>query len=855
MFGKETFGTGKQLPFLEELQKRTHEIKETLDNPVDDLPARRKRAMNTLERMRELEIVLKEKASLKTSGKMKEEGSDESSPRWKPGKKSREKSTLDPETALKSLEKLTTDPIVLTPKAGLEGKKTAWLKTLDEIEQALVPPPYPGMGKKSSPEFETNVALPVRKLVAEARQLVEKGISIRPQNLKGLTELIYELKVQAEAYEKEAKKLTGLLHKNERKFVETKAELTKRISEMIKELEKDSRKSFEKLESGSETETLKETLFSVVDNLDSLGAKDIRSKVLLVFEKGEPEILTSIVESLTVEELAGILSHADGTSQDKISNHLVPAFESEPEKLVSLISAMISEITELNPNAFLRSNILATKLMAKQNLVVPECRDYISGTAAGALQDVEKFCGKLSSVELDPEKLLETEKEGFEEKKPQIVKAYTDALDSFLAKISKMEIPEEIRIMCRVYYSSFSDRFIEGKILEKAEAEELNGSAFNLVGGHLFLRLISPAISTYGVSGKLSGFDAYLKKDKKFKRSVILFSKVLQYLSNGVTKVTKEMYLQVFDNWLAKNKPVMRNILQRAIEPPEEKPEISIGRSRAMAMTEEPEPKKKEEVSEETPTRQRRGNVFSEDRPEKTWIKSGKEAVSKSEVEKKHVEFILSLAEESFWLEEDMVLSEPEMIFGTPKSASEVTEALDHLGLELQYTVTNGNCMYDGVDQQLEESVGIGTLRKTLGAFLKNESNFEALKRYLENLLEAADEEVSRDFFKRSGIMESEEVDALTVFALKIIDDIETDKKWDGIAGDLAPMLLPYILGRNVQVISPNGGNMTHTIGGESVAPFGFKVVGGLQIGDGGKPIVLAYNGRSHYMGSKPKDN
>jgi GTPase-activator protein for Ras-like GTPase len=84
------------------------------------------------------------------------------------------------------------------------------------------------------------------------------------------------------------------------------------------------------------------------------------------------------------------------------------------------------------------------------------------------------------------------------------------------------------------------------ELLVKAIAQKFPNSKYIVIGGFYFLRYLCPAI----ISPEGHGYKSSVPLDRDCRRGLVLVSKVIQQISNGVEFGSKEEFMKPFNNYI-----------------------------------------------------------------------------------------------------------------------------------------------------------------------------------------------------------------------------------------------------------------------------------------------------------------
>jgi len=215
----------------------------------------------------------------------------------------------------------------------------------------------------------------------------------------------------------------------------------------------------------------------------------------------------------------------DVSATEALARDLILIFEKH-DKVFDLICSVIDNEVQstLNEGTLFRKNSLSSHLMSQYARLVG--KDYLAQTLRPLI------CGIINSsadYEIDPHKISDPSK--LEKNVTALKRAAQDFLLDMMSSVSKF--PVVLRKVCQYLQKSVVDRFPNARR--------------KVVGGFFFLRLICPAV----VSPE--GFGVVDKVDDTTRRSLILISKIMQTLSNGVMFGVKEAYMKPMNQFITQN--------------------------------------------------------------------------------------------------------------------------------------------------------------------------------------------------------------------------------------------------------------------------------------------------------------
>jgi len=198
------------------------------------------------------------------------------------------------------------------------------------------------------------------------------------------------------------------------------------------------------------------------------------------------------------------------------------------------------EKSSTEPASVLRGNCPASKVMGIFSRRIGQ--EYLSKCVGAVVRDLV-FNDKLD-FELDPQKMTdEKDIEGAIERNKDALLNHARSLLRRITSTEKTDnLPREIRA-------------IAGLIAEEAR-NHTPDREFALVGGFIMLRLINPSLVAPESYGMLPWGSV---PSQKARRNLILLSKLLQNLSNGVEFGVKEPHMRIVNSFVTENRELMND--------------------------------------------------------------------------------------------------------------------------------------------------------------------------------------------------------------------------------------------------------------------------------------------------------
>ncbi|EGG23916.1 Ras GTPase activation domain-containing protein [Cavenderia fasciculata] len=248
--------------------------------------------------------------------------------------------------------------------------------------------------------------------------------------------------------------------------------------------------------------------------------------LLEIANEKEETKFNELVEIFSSADLAVVnaICLSSGSDQDNILEDLVKILDAHKQTL-PIIKLGISKEVESTPSAstLFRGNSTATKLMTA----------FTRMTGCGYLKTtlkplIERITKDPSGYELDPDKGVDTT--GNSERLQGICQEF---LESIYSSLNHCPLP--FREMANHLQTEVVKRFPDSK--------------HTSVGGFIFLRFFCPCILSPDSAGVVDTSSLTMEA----RRSLILVSKVLQNVANGILFGAKEAYMKEMNSFLERN--------------------------------------------------------------------------------------------------------------------------------------------------------------------------------------------------------------------------------------------------------------------------------------------------------------
>jgi len=246
---------------------------------------------------------------------------------------------------------------------------------------------------------------------------------------------------------------------------------------------------------------------------------------------------TPLVELLSNEDLALVnaVCVTAGAEQDVVLESLIHILDAHKMTLPIIQLGITREVEKTKSAATLfRGNTMATKLMTAFTRMTG--RQYLTETLKSLLEDLAAKLTSNSpslSLEIDPEKIGSNDPQVVLDNMTLLRTTCQHFLDKIVGSMQRCPIP--FRLMAAHLRDEVVRSYPEAKYIS--------------VGGFIFLRFFCPAI----LSPDSMNPPLLPSVDAKVRRALILISKCLQNLANGIEFGVKEPYLVSMNEFIAAN--------------------------------------------------------------------------------------------------------------------------------------------------------------------------------------------------------------------------------------------------------------------------------------------------------------
>ena len=254
-----------------------------------------------------------------------------------------------------------------------------------------------------------------------------------------------------------------------------------------------------------------------------------------------------LLEAILLEEdmlvVSAMCEEIEITEADEMGEALCTIFETKGAVMRLLKKMIDDEIAESDSAGTLfRGNSVASKTMKAYSKLIG--LDYLKVVLRDLVLQVSENVGM---YEVDPRKLPEGD--NLDENWDRLKEASQQFLDAITDSVDKC--PLEFRELCHYMLTQIETKFPDFK------------NAITYVGGFMFLRFFVPAITSpegYDVIESAPSLEA--------RRGLILISKGLQNLSNGVQFGSKEAYMMPMNEFIIRNLHGVKQFLEAIAQVP-----------------------------------------------------------------------------------------------------------------------------------------------------------------------------------------------------------------------------------------------------------------------------------------------
>lgn len=231
-----------------------------------------------------------------------------------------------------------------------------------------------------------------------------------------------------------------------------------------------------------------------------------------------------------------LCSEVPASESEFLSNVLLAIFQSfhSTDLLIQVVIATELDKT-LHPGTLFRGNSLSSKVLTAYSRMVGT--SYLKATLSGIL---ESLSVSSESYEIDPSKISDTD--DLSVNLGRVSSLFQRLFDSIMT--STLAVPSEIKLICSSLGTSCNEKFPD--------------SAQFAVGGFFFLRFLGPIMVTPDIFGLTSH-----PCSPQARRAVLLVSKILQSLSNGVEFGAKEDFMMPLNHLIIENRDSLAAFIEK----------------------------------------------------------------------------------------------------------------------------------------------------------------------------------------------------------------------------------------------------------------------------------------------------
>ena len=272
----------------------------------------------------------------------------------------------------------------------------------------------------------------------------------------------------------------------------------------------------------------------------------------LVQRKSSKDILEKILLEEHFYIVCALADATQITEADELASALVQLFTANDLVMPLLLLFITKEVRgSTHPSTLFRGNSLASKMMKAYSKMIG--LEYLKATLPDLIQEV---LAKSGEYEVDRRKL------DADANLDENWNKLTDITQRFLESIinSTDACPIQFRRLCNHLYTEVSDHFRDYR------------NVHTFIGGFLFLRFFCPAIVAPEAYQLVQEAPSMASR-----RGLVLVSKGLQNLSNGIQFGSKEEYMMPMNQFIVSNLHNVRQFLEKiAVMPDVEIPPIRV---------------------------------------------------------------------------------------------------------------------------------------------------------------------------------------------------------------------------------------------------------------------------------------
>jgi len=255
---------------------------------------------------------------------------------------------------------------------------------------------------------------------------------------------------------------------------------------------------------------------------------------------------------VTCPRLLSVMEKHSGSSADELPRSLISLSQATGttfEMIRFFIAEDFRRHADTDSGSIMRGNCIASKLT--KELLKRIGRPYLATLLSGP---VNTLIDENASFEIDPLRVEDNANKTDENvvitaNKSRLVDAVKLLVTSITSPENVEKLPVEVRVLAS-YFGEFAYKYAPDQF-------------YPLVGGFLMLRWINPAITNpdaYGIVPES-------RMNTNMRRNLVLATKVLQNLSNGVEFTNKENYMMTVNEFIKVNFWRMEKYLRGVVSP------------------------------------------------------------------------------------------------------------------------------------------------------------------------------------------------------------------------------------------------------------------------------------------------
>jgi hypothetical protein len=369
------------------------------------------------------------------------------------------------------------------------------------------------IGWTTDKKYTKEVEQPVKELLTQVQAELKNPTEDPTTIILALDQLINDLnKPKAHYADKKGIKPGSEEDKQRDNKVQAIEERQKTLMEFVNKLQELRQQRQEMVE------TFSHALAALEDQQGTEEAMETATSIGKFLEKADPATRQAIFRSIpNPDALIPGLESVPSSGRDAVVKDLLKAKLHDTPYMDTLSEKiLIHEIKfATSEGTLLRSNSMATKISAQYNMKCSEGQKYLATSISTVFKKIKK---NKNNFDIDPNVVTD---------KKQLAKNiqyHKELFTQLMNDVMETEVPPEISKICTTIYDELHDQncpvpLSEDKIL-------------TMVGGHLLLRLINPALTT----GTATPPHPAVPTQTQINQSAvgITQSKILQSIGNGV---------------------------------------------------------------------------------------------------------------------------------------------------------------------------------------------------------------------------------------------------------------------------------------------------------------------------------